>query len=88
MMSRPTWLIVLLYAAFSILWLVVAGYLISLTLDDPVLRSQAYLAKELILVAVSSGMLYLLLKLWREPELSTNVADTGVDSGNVSGQIG
>jgi diguanylate cyclase (GGDEF)-like protein/PAS domain S-box-containing protein len=71
----------LLYAAFSILWLVVASYLISLTLDDPVLRSQAYVAKELTLVAVSSGLLYLLLKLWREPELSTNAVDTGVDSG-------
>jgi diguanylate cyclase (GGDEF)-like protein/PAS domain S-box-containing protein len=81
MMSRPTWLIVLLYAAFSILWLVVASYLISLTLDDPVLRSQAYVAKELTLVAVSSGLLYLLLKLWREPELSTNAVDTGMDSG-------
>jgi diguanylate cyclase (GGDEF)-like protein/PAS domain S-box-containing protein len=81
MMSRPTWLIVLLYAAFSILWLVVASYLISLTLDDPVLRSHAYVAKELTLVAVSSGLLYLLLKLWREPELSTNAVDTGVDSG-------
>ncbi len=60
------WLIVLLYAAFSILWIALAGYLISLTLDDPVLRSRAYLAKELILVAISTGLFYLLLKSGRE----------------------
>ncbi|SEL08989.1 bifunctional diguanylate cyclase/phosphodiesterase [Nitrosovibrio tenuis] len=66
-MSRPpTWLIVLMYAAFSVLWIIAAGYLISLTLDDPVLRSRAYLAKELILVAVSSGLFYILLKFGRE----------------------
>ncbi len=58
----PIWLVVLLYVVFSTLWIVIAGYLISLTLDDPVLRSRAYLAKELILVAVSSGLFYLLLK--------------------------
>lgn len=66
MMSRHPWLIVLLYAAFSTLWITVAGYLISLTFDDPVLRSRAYLAKELILVAISSGMFYMLLKLGRD----------------------
>ncbi len=82
MMSRPAWLIVLLYAAFSILWLVVASYLISLTLDDPVLRSHAYAAKELTLVAVSSGLLYLLLKLGLQPEIPVSVAAQGADSGS------
>jgi diguanylate cyclase (GGDEF)-like protein/PAS domain S-box-containing protein len=71
MMSRPpVWLVVLLYVVFSTLWIVIAGYLISLTLDDPVLRSRAYLAKELILVAVSSGLFYLLLKFGRETVVS------------------
>jgi diguanylate cyclase (GGDEF)-like protein/PAS domain S-box-containing protein len=71
MMSRPpVWLVVLLYVVFSTLWIVIAGYLISLTLEDPVLRSRAYLAKELILVAVSSGLFYLLLKFGRETVVS------------------
>lgn len=65
-MRRPPWLIILLYAALSILWLGVAGYLISLTVDDPVLRGRAYVAKELMFVVMSSGLFYLLLKLGRE----------------------
>ncbi|PTR06186.1 PAS domain S-box-containing protein/diguanylate cyclase (GGDEF)-like protein [Nitrosospira sp. Nsp5] len=65
-MRRPPWVIILLYAALSILWLGVAGYLISLTVDDPVLRGRAYVARELMLVVMSSGLFYLLLKLGRE----------------------
>jgi diguanylate cyclase (GGDEF)-like protein/PAS domain S-box-containing protein len=53
----------LLYAVFSIIWIALAGYLISHAIDDPALRNQAYLTKELILVAVSTGVFYLLLKL-------------------------
>ena len=64
LMSRaPTWLIVLLYAVSSVLWVVAASYIISITLDDPVLRSRAYLAKELILVAISTALFYILLKI-------------------------
>lgn len=66
-MSHPPWLIILLYAVFSILWIALAGYLISHAIDDPLLRNQAYLAKELFLVAVSTGLFYLLLKLARPP---------------------
>jgi diguanylate cyclase (GGDEF)-like protein/PAS domain S-box-containing protein len=66
-MSRPPWLIILLYAVFSILWIALAGYLISHAIHDPLLRDQAYLAKELFLVAVSTGLFYLLLKLARPP---------------------
>src|SRR5687768_11256968 len=81
MTGRSPWLIVLLYAAFSTLWIVVAGYLISLTLDDPVLRGNAYLAKELVLVAISSGLFYMLLKLgWNKPVPS---AVAGSDTGSV-----
>ena len=72
MTSRPPWFIVLLYAVLSTLWILVAGYLISLTLDDPVFRSRAYLAEELILIAISSVMFYSLLKLVRD----SNTADT------------
>lgn len=72
-MSRSPWLIVLLYAALSTLWIAVAGYLISLTLEDPVLRSRAYLAKELVLIAISSMLFYMLLKLARD--VTTRTAD-------------
>ena len=71
----PIWLVVLLYVVFSTLWIVIAGYLISLTLDDPVLRSRAYLTKELILVAVSSGLFYLLLEIRRKAEVSPTAAE-------------
>jgi diguanylate cyclase (GGDEF)-like protein/PAS domain S-box-containing protein len=81
MMSRPSWLIVLLYAAFSILWLVVAGYLISLTVDDPISRSRAYVARELMLVVMSSGLLYLLLKLGRERDAPSKPMEANADSG-------
>lgn len=64
-MSLRIWLIILLYAAFSILWIAIADYLISLTLEDPVLRQRAYLAKELILIAISGMMFYIFLKLER-----------------------
>ncbi|HEV7929906.1 MAG TPA: PAS domain S-box protein, partial [Nitrosospira sp.] len=66
MLRRPVWLLVLLYAAFSMLWMAAAGYLISLTLDDPALRSQASFIKELVLVIASSGLFYALLKLARD----------------------
>ena len=60
MLSRPVWLLVLLYAVFSMLWMAVAGYVISITLDDPALRSQASLIKDLVLVAASSCVFYAL----------------------------
>jgi diguanylate cyclase (GGDEF)-like protein/PAS domain S-box-containing protein len=82
MTSRNPWLIVLLYAAFSTLWVVAAGYLISLSLDDPVLRNRAYLAKELVLVAISSVVFYLLLKWGRGASISSGAE--GPDPGNVS----
>ncbi|BCT68328.1 hypothetical protein NNRS527_01925 [Nitrosospira sp. NRS527] len=82
MTSRNPWLIVLLYAAFSTLWIVVAGYLISLSLEDPVLRSRAYLSKELILVAISSVMFYLLLKWGRGSAIPSGILAS--DPGSVS----
>lgn len=80
-MSLRTWLIVLLYAAFSILWIAIADYLISLTLEDPALRHRAYLAKDLILIAVSSMLFYMLLKLERDSSATTlPYADSGLGS--------
>ena len=86
-MSRSPWLIVLLYAALSTLWIAVAGYLISLTLEDPVLRSRAYLAKELVLIAISSILFYALLKLGRDAT-TARAADATAADGTVSASPG
>ncbi len=66
MLSRPIWLLVLVYAVFSMLWMAVAGHLISITLDDPTLRSSASLIKDLVLVAASSCVFYALLRFARD----------------------
>ena len=50
----------------SVLWVAAASYIISFTLDDPVLRSRAYLANELILVAISTALFYILLKIGKD----------------------
>ena len=77
MLRRPVWLLVLLYAAFSILWIAAAGYLISLALDDPALRSQASFIKELVLIIASSGMFYALLKFARDTVVFSSPARIG-----------
>lgn len=65
--------IALVYAAFAALWIVASGYLLTLTVNDPLLQSRLELVKGLVFVAVTSGLLYLLLKGWRE---SLGVATT------------
>lgn len=73
MLRRPVWLLVLLYAAFSILWIAAADYLISLALDDPALRSHASFIKELVLIIASSGMFYALLKFARDTAVPPSI---------------
>src|SRR5688500_7873244 len=87
MMSRSPWLIVLLYTALSTLCITVAGYLISLTLEDPVLRSRAYLAKDLVLIAISSILFYALLKLGKDAT-TARAADATAADGTVSASPG
>src|ERR1017187_10322958 len=58
--------VALLYAAFAALWIVVSGALLTFTVDDPLLQSRIEIAKGLVFVAVTSGLLYLLLKGWQE----------------------
>ncbi len=74
-MRLPALFIVLLYAAFSTLWIAVAGYLISLAIDDPTVRSRALLAREFVLVAVSSGLFYLLLRSGRDTAVPSTLQD-------------
>ncbi|MDD5580562.1 MAG: EAL domain-containing protein [Methylobacter sp.] len=58
--------IALLYAGFSGFWIVASGYLLAVTVDDPLLQSRIELVKGLVFVAVTSILLYLMLKGWRE----------------------
>ena len=56
--------IALFYAALAALWIVLSGYLVTFTVADPLLQSRIELAKGLAFVAVTSGLLYLLLDHW------------------------
>ncbi len=59
----------LLYAVIAALWIVASGKLLSFIIDDDViLQEHIELAKGLVFVAVTSGLLYLLLKKWRRTE--------------------
>ena len=58
--------IALLYAIIAALWIILSGHLLAITVDDPLLQSRIELAKGLAFVAVTSGLLYLLLNHWHE----------------------
>ncbi len=66
--------IALLYAAVATLWIALSGYLLTHTVDNPLLQSHIELAKGLAFVAVTSGLLYLLLVHWRESHAMQPVA--------------
>ncbi|WP_006786672.1 EAL domain-containing protein [Thiorhodospira sibirica] len=55
--------IALLYALFAALWIVSSGYALDLLAQDPEFLARLERIKGLIFVAVSSALLYLLLKL-------------------------
>jgi diguanylate cyclase (GGDEF)-like protein/PAS domain S-box-containing protein len=59
--------VALLYAAFAALWIIASGLLLTFSVADPLLQGRIELAKGLLFVTVTSGLLYLLLKGWREP---------------------
>jgi diguanylate cyclase (GGDEF)-like protein/PAS domain S-box-containing protein len=59
--------VALLYAAFAALWIVSSGALLTLTVADPVMQGRIELGKGLLFVIVTSGLLYLVLKQWRDP---------------------
>ncbi len=59
--------IALIYAVFAALWIVASGTLLTFAVSDPVLHGRIELAKGLAFVAVTSFLLYLLLKSGREP---------------------
>ncbi|MFT3849275.1 MAG: EAL domain-containing protein [Propionivibrio sp.] len=58
--------IALLYAVFAALWIAVSSALLNLSVDDPILQGRIEIAKGLLFVAVTSGMLYVILREWRK----------------------
>jgi len=78
--------IALLYAVFAAVWIVASGYLLTLTVSDPLLHSRIELIKGLVFVAVTGMLLYLLLKGWREslyagkPGSDTTAVQAGDDA--------
>lgn len=58
----------LIYALFASLWILGSGYFLTLTVTDQVLGDRIEIIKGLMYVAVSSILLYLLLKVWHGPE--------------------
>ncbi|NJD34860.1 MAG: EAL domain-containing protein [Betaproteobacteria bacterium] len=64
--------IAMLYGLCAAFWIIVSGYLLSVSVADPVLQARIEIAKGLLFVTVTSLVLYLLL----------NHIDTRDDSGN------
>lgn len=58
--------IALLYAAFAALWIIASGNLLTFAVDDATLQGHIEQAKGLAFVAVTSSLLYLLLKGWHK----------------------
>lgn len=56
--------LVLLYALFATLWILTSDYLLFHIFKDPTLLAQVRLAKGLLFVVATSGLLYLLLRRW------------------------
>ena len=54
----------LLYAVFAALWITVSGALLNMSVDDPVLQGRIEIAKGLLFVAVTSSLLYVVLREW------------------------
>lgn len=60
--------VALIYAGFAGVWIIASGYLLSVTIADPVLLALAELGKGLAFVAVTGLLLYRLLKGWAPAE--------------------
>ena len=59
--------VALLYASLAALWIAISGYLLTPAVSDPLLHERIEMIEGLALVAVTAGLLYLLLKGWCEP---------------------
>ena len=74
--SASPHIVVLLYAVFSALWIASSDWLLGLIIDDPEVLVRLGAAKGFIFVAVTSGLLYLLLKGWRSAGRDAGSAGT------------
>ncbi|MEO8170486.1 MAG: PAS domain S-box protein, partial [Oxalobacteraceae bacterium] len=63
-------MVAVLYAVFAGLWIVASGTLLTFAVVDPALLGYIELTKGLVFVTVTSTLLYLLLKVWREPAIA------------------
>jgi diguanylate cyclase (GGDEF)-like protein/PAS domain S-box-containing protein len=54
----------LIYFVFAALWILGSGQLVEFSTQDPTLRAQIELAKGMLFVFFTSGLLYILLSLW------------------------
>lgn len=59
--------IALLYAGFASLWITTSDWLLNLIIDDPEILARFGAAKGFVFAAITTGLLYLLLKGRREP---------------------
>ncbi len=76
--------VALLYAVFTSVWMFSFSKLRTFTIYDVVFQGYIELAEGLIFVAVTSGLLYLLLKRWRGKEVSaTTLPDAEMRPGRI-----
>ncbi|CAG0961589.1 putative signaling protein [Methylophilaceae bacterium] len=60
--------VALLYFAFAVIWILASGYLVTFSVQDPDIQGRLELAKGMLFVFVTAGLLYLLLSIWRVQE--------------------
>lgn len=72
--------IVLLYAVFAVLWVVGSSQLMAFSTGDPLLQGRIELIKGLAFVGVTSALLYLLLRIWRQPGAADSVLQRDLQS--------
>lgn len=58
--------IALIYAAFAVLWIVASGSVLEIATTDAVLQSRIEIAKGIVFVLVSSGLIYWLIRARKE----------------------
>lgn len=70
--------VAMLYCAFSALWIVASGYLLTYTVEDAVLQGRLELLKGLLFVLVTTGLLYLLLSIWHAKDDAERLIVRGI----------
>jgi PAS domain S-box-containing protein len=58
--------VALLYGIIAAAWIVASSYLLTSRFDDPLIQTRIEMVRGLAFVVVSSGLLYVLLRAWRE----------------------